>query len=63
MALKKNQWDIPGNLPFYFHEQKKVLFSTNDEAVQGDCLKIERNRDKNFTKNKKQTTTKDFFKL
>ena len=36
--------------------QKIFLFSTNGEAVQADCLKIERNKDKHFTKNKKQTT-------
>ena len=43
--------------------QKSFLFSTNDEAVQADCLKIERNIDKSFTKSKKQTMTKDFFRL
>ena len=43
--------------------QKNFLFSTNDEAVQAECLKIERNIDKSFTKSKKQTMTKDFFRL
>ena len=33
------------------------------EAVQADCLQIERNIDKHFTKNKKQTAIKDFFKI
>ena len=42
--------------------QKFSLFSTNAEAVQADCLKIEQNIYKHFTKNKKQTTIKDFFK-
>ena len=39
------------------------LFSTNGETVQADCLKIELNIDKHFTKNNRQTTIKDFFKL
>ena len=43
--------------------QKFSLFSTNGEAVQADCLKIEQNIDKHFTKNNKQPTIKDFFKL
>ena len=41
--------------------QKFSLFSANGEAVQADCLKIERNIDKHFTKNKKQTTITDFY--
>ena len=32
---------------------KFSLLSTNGEAVQADCLKIERNINKHFTKNKK----------
>ena len=43
--------------------QKSSLFSTNGKAVQADCLKIKRNIDKHFTKNKKQTAIKDFLKL
>ena len=43
--------------------QKLSLFLTNSEAVQADCLKIERNVDKHFTENKKQTTIKNYFKL
>ena len=39
------------------------LFSTIGEAVQADCLKDKENIDKHFTKNKKQTTIKDFLKL
>ena len=38
--------------------QKFSLFSTSGEAVQKNCMKIERNIDKHFTKNKKQTTIK-----
>ena len=43
--------------------QKFSLFSSTGEEAQADCLKIERNIDKNFTKNKKQTTIKEFFRL
>ena len=43
--------------------QKLSWFSFNGEAVQADCLKIERNIDKHFAKNKKQATIKDSFKL
>ena len=44
--------------------QSFPLFSTNGEVVQADCFKIELHTDdKHFTKNKKQTTTKDFIKL
>ena len=42
---------------------KAFLVFNNDEAVQADCLMIELNIDKHFTKNKKQTTIKDFLKL
>ena len=43
--------------------QNVCFFSTNGEAVQAECLKIKRNIDKYFRKNKKQTTIKDLFKL
>ena len=43
--------------------QKFSLFSTNCEAVQSDCLMMKGKVDKYFTKDKKQTTIKDFFKL
>ena len=43
--------------------QKFCLFPTDEEAVEADCLKVQQNIDKHFTKNKKQTTIKDFFKL
>ena len=43
--------------------QKFFFVLTNGEAVQADCLKIERNIDKHFTETKKQTTVKDFFKF
>lgn len=39
------------------------LFGIYGETFQADCLKIERNIDKHFTENKKETTIKDFLKL
>ena len=43
--------------------QKLSLFSANGEAVQVNCLNIERNIDNYFMKRIKQTRTKDYFKL
>ena len=43
--------------------QKFSLFSTNGEAVQVDCLNIERNIHNYFMKRIKQTRIKDYFKL
>ena len=43
--------------------QNFSLFATNSEEVQVECLKIERSIGQHFTKNKKQTTINDLFKL
>ena len=43
--------------------QKFSLFSANGEAVQVNCLNIERNIDNYFMKRIKQTRIKDYFKL
>ena len=43
--------------------QKFSLFSANGEAVQVNCLNIERNIDNSFMKRIKQTRIKDYFKL
>ena len=43
--------------------QKFSLFSPNGDAVQVNCLNIERNIDNYFMKRIKQTRIKDYFKL
>ena len=43
--------------------QKFSLFSANGEAVQVNCLNVERNIDNYFMKRIKQTRIKDYFKL
>ena len=43
--------------------QKFSFFSASDEAVQVNCLNIERNIDNYFMKRSKQTTIKDYFEL
>ena len=43
--------------------QKFSLFSANGEAIQVNCLNIERNIDNYFMKRIKQTRIKDYFKL
>ena len=43
--------------------QKFSLFSVNGEALQVNCLNIERNIDSYFMKRIKQTRIKDYFKL
>ena len=65
-GLEEEPMKCPRNLSSYLHWRffkKLSWFSFDGEAVQADCLKIERNIDKRFAKNKKQATIKDSFKL
>ena len=65
-VLEEKPITFPGNSEHLLAlEVLKIfsLFSTIGEAVQADCLKDKENIDKHFTKNKKQTTIKDFLKL
>ena len=63
MAWKKSQWNVREIWAPTCIGGSSKKFSFNGEAVQADCLKIERNIDKHFAKNKKQATIKDSFKL
>ena len=66
VGLKEEPMKCPRKSDFLFILEvlpKFSLFSTNGEALQADCFRIERNIDKNLTKNQKKTTIRDCFEL